>query len=133
MAAKKKTKKTSPKKKSQKKAPAPVDLGPLMMPLEELYVYKLQLMNKNFEKAKAAIVTPLKTQFQAELVKRINEAMDQDPAVQKAKQERTECVNEVLASISGDLKPGYAVSTISPEDATITAVFNPEQAGQKVK
>lgn len=134
MATKKNTKKTpkSSKKASKKTTVKPVDNGPMTLSLEELYVYKLKLLNKNFEDAKAAIVAPMKAQFEAELVRRINEALEKDPAVQQATQERTACVNEVLSKVAGDLAPGYAVAEISPEGETITAVFNPDQAGQKV-
>lgn len=127
MAAKKKN---SKKKATKKKVTKPVDAGPVTLELAELYVYKLKLLNKCFDEAKAAVTAPMKAQFEAELVRRVNEALEQDPAVQLASQERTECVNEVVEEVADRLPLGYTVAAISPEDATITAVFNPK--GKKV-
>lgn len=130
---KKTTKKRSAKKKDAAVTPPAALREPVTVPLEELYVYKLQLLTKNLEEAKAAIAKPLQEAFEAELRKRIEADLAADEAVVAANSARTDCVNEVLERVELVLPEGYAVSVISPENATVTAEFNPEQEDQRLE
>ncbi len=130
-------KKTSAKRRTKKKdapvTPPAAPLEPVTLPLAELYVYKLQLLTKNLDEAKAAIARPLQEAFEAELRKRIEAALAADEATVAANSARADCINEVLESVKGDLPKDYAVSMLSPENATITAVFSPEQKDQRLE
>ena len=125
-AVKKKTTKKRRTKKAATKPAEAVATPPVTVPLDELYVYKLQLLTKNLEEAKAAIAKPLQEAFETELRKRIDAALAQDPAVLAANSTRIKCIDEVLEKLEGVLPEGYKVRVISPETATITAEFVPK-------
>jgi hypothetical protein len=131
MATKKTPKKTPRKKKAEV---VPIEAAkPIELPLEEVYIYKLLLLNKNFDEAKKAIVEPLKALYEQELRKRINTVVDADPGCKKAHNERVKCINEVLDKVAGSLPKGYAVSSINPEKANIVAELNPEKVETRLE
>jgi hypothetical protein len=113
-------------------AGAPAALGVHTLPLEELYVYKLQLLTKRCEEARVAVVQPLKALYEQDLLRKVNAALSQDAGCRAANEARAACINEILEKTAGALPAGYAVSRISPEDGTVIAEFNPERAGKKL-
>jgi len=130
----KKAVKKAAKKKAIKAAKKVVEAPkPVTVPLDELYVYKLQLLDKKLEEAQKAITAPLQALYEQELAKRVSAALKQDPATQEAFNARVDCINEVMDKVTPSLPEGYAVSLISPENAVVTAEFNPEQVDQRLE
>lgn len=126
MATKKKKKKVVDKL-GPKEIPKPITID-----LEELYTYKLKVLSRAVDDAKANIVNPLKQAYEQDLIQRINTVVAADPVCQKAAAARAECINEVLDLVSSQLPEGYAVTNIKPEESTITAEFLPDNVNKRV-
>jgi len=101
-------------------------------PLDDLYKYKLQVLNKEFEDAKAAVAGPIRDVYQQELLTKIKAAVKADPKCQQAHKERAKCINELLDKLTEDLPEGYAISMISPEKGEYSADYKPDQAKQRL-
>ena len=93
----------------------------ISLPLPELYVYKLQVLKNNVDKAKEALVQPLKAFYEKELIRQIQAAIAASPECQQAEKALTQCVDEVKnGTIVGS---DYEIVSINAEKAVITATL----------
>lgn len=121
------------KKRTKKSRKTDLPNENLTLPLEELYKYKLQLLNKELEEAKSLVVTPLKNAYEQELVKRIKESVAANEECQQAHKNRIDCINEILDVVEAELPEGYVVGTINPEEGNFVAVYNPTEVGKRLE
>lgn len=105
---------------------------PLTFELDELYQYKLQVLSRDLDDAKAKVSGPLRDIYQRELITKLNAAIAADPACQEAHRQRVECINTLLDGLSSQLPKGYAVAQINPDKGNITAEYDPDKADQRL-
>lgn len=125
---------TAKKKGAKKMTPPPElkDTGPVVLPLEELHMLRLTLLNKEVAEAQAAVAKPLQAEAEQALQQAIQAGLSGDAAYTKVNAARTVAINAVLDAVQEQLPPGYAVVKISPESSEIVAEFRPEASGKRL-
>ena len=121
-----------PKKSSKKKLQAPEGDTPITIPLDELYKYKLQVLEREFTDAKDALVNPLREYFQKEFERQVRAAVEANPACIAAYNAKAECVNALVDTVEPTIPAGYVVSEVNPETGKVVLVHNPDKAGQRL-
>jgi adenylosuccinate synthase len=93
----------------------------ITLPLEELYKYKLLVLNRKVEDAKQALLVPLRQRYEEAYQKQSQEMLKTDPALARAQEAQKACIEELLAKLKDSLVEGYAVSKIDIDKGEIIA------------
>ena len=90
------------------------------------------LVKEKLEKERDRIRLPILEKKNRELLQELQAALQADENYQKASEDQTEAINEVLSSAAETLPEGYAVTRIDPDEGLYEAEYDPERAGQLI-